>query len=161
VRTDQDHPYYGPAMQTAHPAQPFVYVNANNKPWSLKPEFYDVSVFFPPETISENRPTWPSLGGTRQLYAVSGDLCRNQFPCMIEAHYANEDEDGVAADRAVLNIIDPNSPMSERVLANHGSAQSCLYLYPGNYRLSAINNSGRTVSSQSITIASTSFARKK
>ncbi len=161
VRSDQDHPYYGPVMQAAHPAQPFVYVNAGNKPWSLKPEFYDVSVFFPPETLAENRPTWPSLGGTRQPYSVSSDLCRNQFPCLIEARYANEDDDAVAADRTVLNIIDPNAPMSERLLANHVSAQSRLYLYPGNYKLTAINGSGRMVNSQSISIASAAVAAKK
>lgn len=152
-RGDQNHPYYGPAMQAPHPAEPFVYVDSGNKPWTLKPELYDVSVFFPPETMTENRPSWPNLAGTRQAYSVSTDLCRNQFPCLIEARYADEGEDAVAADRTVLNVIDPNSPMSQRLLSNHGSAQSRLYLYPGSYRLNMINNSGRVVSSQSVTIA--------
>jgi hypothetical protein len=153
ARSDQDHPWYTAVMQTAHPPRPFVYVDAGNKPWTLKPELYDVSVFFPPTAETEGRPNWVSLGGTRQPYSISSDLCRNQFPCMIEARYAGEDEDAVAADRAVLNIIDPTAPMSQRVLSNHGSAQSRLYLYPGNYRLTAIDNHGRSVSSQSITIA--------
>jgi len=161
VRTNQDHPYYGPVMQASHPAEPFVYVDGNNKPWTLKPGLYDISVFFPPEAVAEGRPTWPSLGGARQSYSVSSDLCRNQFPCMIEAHYTDEGEDAVPADRAVLNVIDPNAPMSQRVLENHGSAQSRLYLYPGTYHLTATDGRGRTVASQSITIAKAGSDAKK
>ena len=153
ARSDQDHPWYSAVMHAAHPAQPFVYVDSGNKPWTLKPELYDVSVFFPRAVETDGRPTWVGLGGTRLPYSVSSDLCRNQFPCMIEARYAGEGEDAVAADRAVLNVIDPNAPMSQRVLSNHGSAQSRLYLYPGNYRLSALDGRGRSVSSQSVTIA--------
>jgi len=159
ARSDQDHPWYSAVMQAAHPAQPFVYVDAGNKPWTLKPELYDVSVFFPRAVETNGRPTWVGLGGTRLPYPISGDLCRNQFPCLIEARYASEGEDAVAADRAVLNVIDPNAPMSQRVLSNHGSAQSRLYLYPGNYQLSAVDGRGRTVSSQSIAVAATSPQR--
>ena len=43
--------------------------------------------------------------------------------------------------------------MSQRVLSNHGSAQSRLYLYPGNYRVNALDGRGRIVSSQPVTIA--------
>ena len=161
VRANQDHPYYAPVMQAAHPAEPFVYVDANNKPWTLKPNLYDVSVFFPPQAETDGRPTWPGLGGTRLAYSVGSELCRNQFPCMIEARYAGEDEEAVPADRAVLNVVDPNAPMSERVLENHGSAQSRLYLYPGTYRLTATDRRGRIVSSQSITVAKTAAEAKK
>ncbi|WP_347259922.1 hypothetical protein [Rudaea sp.] len=153
ARSDQDHPWYTAAMQAAHPAQPFVYVDAGGKPWTLKPGLYDVSVFFPPAVENDGRPTWVGLDGTRLPYPISSDLCRNQFPCMIEARYAGEGEDAIPADRAVLNVIDPNAPMSQRVVANHGSAQSRLYLYPGNYRLTAMDGRGRTVSAQSVTIA--------
>jgi len=153
ARTDQDHPWYAAVMQAAHPAQPFVYVDAGNKPWTLKPELYDVSVFFPHTAQNENRPSWVSLGGTRLPYPVGSDLCRDQFPCMLEARYTNEGDDAVAADRAVLNVIDPNAPMSQRVLSNHGSAQSRLYLYPGSYRVNALDGRGRIVSSQPVTIA--------
>ena len=110
-------------------------------------------MFFPPTVETDGRPNWVSLGGTRQPYSVSSDLCRNQFPCMVEARYDGEGEDAIAADRAVLNVIDPNAPMSQRVLSNHGSTQSRLYLYPGNYRLTAVDSHGRSVSSQSIAIA--------
>jgi len=72
---------------------------------------------------------------------------------MLEARYTNEGDDAVAADRAVLNVIDPNAPMSQRVLSNHGSAQSRLYLYPGSYRVNALDGRGRIVSSQPVTIA--------
>lgn len=161
VRSDQDHPYYAPVMQSSHPAEPFVYVDSHDKPWTLKPDLYDVSVFFPPESVVEGRPSWVGLDGTRQSYAVGSDVCRNQFPCMIEARYTSEGDDAVAADRAVINVIDPNAPMAQRVLANHGSAQSRLFLYPGSYRLSAINSSGRVVNSQSVTIAPVGADSKK
>ncbi|MFT3791809.1 MAG: hypothetical protein QM741_12210 [Rudaea sp.] len=153
VRSDQDHPWYTAAMQAAHPAQPFVYVDAAGKPWTLKPGLYDVSVFFPPTAQIDGRPDWVSLGGIRQPHTVGGDLCRNRFPCLIEARYANEGDDAVAADRTVLDAIDPSAPTTQHAPADHGSAQSRLYLYPGDYRLSAIDGRGRVVSSQSATIA--------
>lgn len=161
ARNDQNHPYYGQVMQAPHPAVPFAYVDSRGQAWTLKPGLYDISVFFPPGATAEGRPTWASLGGTRLPYSVSGDLCRAQFPCLIEARYAGEGDDAVSADRAVLNVIDPNAPISQRVLANHGSAQSRLYLYPGNYRLSAVIGSGRTVNSQSIAIAPAGTEPKK
>jgi hypothetical protein len=152
ARQDQDHPYYVAAMLAAHPPAPFVFVNSAGKAWTLKPGHYDVSVFFPPQTMAENRPTWPGLDGTRLPRSVSSDACRGQFPCLIEARYQNEGDDSIPADRTVLNIVDPNAPIEQRVLSTHGSAQSLLYLYPGNYRITAIDRLGRTLSSSTVTV---------
>src|SRR5439155_8115089 len=106
----------------------------------LKPKQYDVSVFFPPAEYVKDRADWLQLGGLRTAYPVASDLCRNRFPCLIEARYADEGDDAVAADRTVLNIIDPNAPGEQRVLAGHGEAQSRLFLRPGKYHLIAVDS---------------------
>lgn len=151
ARSDQDHPYYLAATQAQHAGHPFVFMNDAGKAWTLKPGQYDASVFFPPDTIAENRPEWPNLGGTRLPYPVSGDICRNQFPCLVEARYEKEGDDAIPADRVVLEIVDLNAPMSQRVVTTHRSAQSRLYLYPGTYRLSAVDRAGRILSLSTIT----------
>jgi hypothetical protein len=153
-RPTQDHPYYIAASQTAHPSHPYVFVDGAGKPWTLKPGMYDVSVFFPPPAIVDGRPDWVSLDGTRASYPVGSDACRGQFPCLIEARYANEGDDAVAADRVVLNVIDPNTPITERVVTNQGSAVSTLYLYPGAYRISALDRFGRVITSRPVEIGS-------
>ena len=154
ARTDQDHPYYLAATQAAHPNRPFAFVNDAGQPWTLKPGLYDVSVFFPPPALVDNRPDWVSLDGTRLAYAVGSEACRGQFPCMIEARYENEGEDAVAADRTVLNVIDPNTPITERMLVNQGSAQSRLYLYPGTYRVTATDRFDHTLTSRNVAMGS-------
>ena len=151
-RADQDHPYYLAASQAAHPPHPYVFVTDAGKPWTLKPGLYDVSVFFPPQTIVDGRPDWIGLDGTRISYAVGGEACRGQFPCLIEARYATEGDDAIAADRVVLNVIDPNTPISERVVTNQGTVVSRLSLYPGTYRVNAIDRQGRVMSSRTVDI---------
>lgn len=161
ARADQDHPYYLAASQAAHPDKPFVFVNDAGKGWTLKPGQYDISVFFPPQIVEENRPTWPSLDGTRQAYSVNGDACRGQFPCLIEARYSDELDDAIPADRVMLNNIDPNAPISERVVTNQGSVHSRLYLYPGHYRFSASDRLGRAITAHEIDIRAPSGVAEK
>jgi hypothetical protein len=162
AREDQNHPYYNAAKGAAHPNHPWVFVNDSGAAWTLKPALYDVSVFFPPPNVIEGRPDWVSLDGTRQAYSVASDTCRGQFPCLIEARHANEGEEAVAADRVVLNVIDPNTPLNERLLSNHGNTQSRLYLYPGDYRLSALDRFGHTITGRNIHIgAETTAANSK
>jgi hypothetical protein len=150
--SNQDHPHYRAAMQTQHPGGPFVFVNAAGKAWTLKPGQYDVSVFFPPETLAENRPEWASIGGARQPYPVAGDDCRGHLPCLIQAHYDNEGEDSVAADRVVLGVVAASIPMSEQVPADNGGVHSRLYLYPGSYRLTAVDRDGQILATRKISV---------
>ncbi len=151
-RPEQDHPYYQSVIAVNTAKQPFVYVNSAGKAWTLKPNAYDVSVFFPAPHSIEGRPDWVNLGGLRIAYPVGSELCRNQFPCLIEARYPNEVDDSVAADRVVLNIIDEKAPITQRLLDGHGSAQSRLYLRPGAYRLLAIDRNGRTITARDLEI---------
>jgi len=148
---DQDHPYYGPVMQASHSTVPFVFVRSG-KAWSLKPQLYDVSVFFPRGGTHEGRPNWVDIDATRRAYPVGGELCRKQFPCLIEARYENEDDSSVAADRTLLNVVDPDTPLSERLTTNFANVQSRLYLFPGKFHLTAIDRHGRVQYSASMTI---------
>ncbi len=126
-----DHPYFRALFAgNGRQREPVVYVGKGGKAWSLKPGWYDVSVFFPPDTLDRGRPTWLDLGGLRQRREVSPDLCEQRLPCLVEARYANERDDAVAADRVLItgNARPGDVPTSTfRVL----------YLRPGRYRLSA------------------------
>ena len=160
AREDQNHPYYVAAKNAAHPNHPFVFINDAGAAWTLKPGLYDVSVFFPPSNMTENRPDWVSLDGTRLPYQISSDTCRGQFPCLIEARYAGESDDAVAADRVILNVIDQNAPIEQRLLANHASERSRLYLFPGEYRVSALDRFGRTITARNVHIGAESDTAK-
>lgn len=138
ARSEDDHPYYRAAVVAPHPAGPFVYEDDAGNPWTLKPHRYDVSVFFPPETRVDGRPDWPNLGGARQPFQITGEDCRMRFPCLIEARYADEGDDAVAADRTALEA-DAHRP---------------LYLFPGNYRLSSRDREGNVISARDVHIAS-------
>ncbi|HZP66122.1 MAG TPA: hypothetical protein VFB32_07425 [Rudaea sp.] len=133
-RAADDHPYYRAAVVALHPTAPFVYVNDSGAAWTLKPRQYDISVFFPPETRDGGRPGWLSLDGQRRPFPVSGADCRERFPCLIEARYAEEGADAVAADRVSLDA----------------DVQSRLYLFPGTYRLSALDRDGNVIAARDI-----------
>jgi hypothetical protein len=148
-----DHPYYTSVVQSLDPVQPIVFVDKGGKPWSLRPG-YDVSVFFPMTRSRDGRPTWLTLGGLRTPYHVDGSICQNQFPCLIEARYAGEGEDAVAADRMVLDVI-PLTTVGEIKVTTSGSnvtPSGELYLRPGNYRLSVTDENNSTITRQSITV---------
>ncbi len=131
---DDDHPYWTAVMQQLHPQAPIVFVDQAGKPWSLRPG-YDVSVFFPPETLRRGRPTWLSLGGLRRPYFVSGDRCDHSYPCLVEARYADEGADAIPADRLVLDPVPLNATTSDRIGNGLIEPSSELYLRPGKYTL--------------------------
>jgi hypothetical protein len=135
-RSDDNHPYYRRAMAAQHPDAAFVFVSETGNPWTLKPGRYDVSVFFPPATGVDGRPDWLSLEATRHLFAVSGSDCLDRYPCLLEARYAAEGDDAVAADRVVLEA----------------SARSRLFLFPGSYRLSASDRKGNVIAARDIRV---------
>ena len=136
LRGEDDHPYYRAAIAAQHPDAPFVYESEAGKPWTLKPHQYDVSVFFPPEKQLDGRPDWIDLGGARKPLLIGGPDCRSRFPCLIEARYAGEGDDAVAADRFVLEA----EPVRR------------LSLYPGNYRLSSFDRDGKLILARDVAI---------
>ena len=151
-RSNQDHPYYAAIVQQTRFSKPSVFVDADGKPWTLKPDKYDMSVIFPTYEVIKQRPNWLVLGGARAAYPVGSEICRNQYPCMVEAYYTNEGEDAVAADRALLNMIDTQTPENERVQNGMVQSQSRLFLRPGTYHLKVTDKNNRQVSSREITI---------
>lgn len=147
-----DHPDYTAIVEQLHPAAPIVFVDDAGKPWSLRPG-YDVSVVFPPEELRRGRPTWLSIGGLRQPFFVSGDRCERHYPCMIEARYADEGPDAIPADRMVLDPIPLNATLNDRVRQGQGAPFSELYLRPGRYKLTIVDETDDQIFAQNITVA--------
>lgn len=83
------------------------------------------------------RPAWLSLDGQRHPIPISTALCQGVTPCVVEARYANETDDAIAADRYAF-LAAP--------------ASSTLYLRPGTYSLHAANMFGRTLSNQALQV---------
>ena len=146
-----DHPDYAPIMRQLQPQAPIVFVGNAGKPWSLRPG-YDVSVFFPPQTMQRGRPTWLSLGGERKPFFVGGERCQGSYPCLVEAHYADEGDDAIPADRLVLDPVPLNAVPMDRIKYMSGPPFGELYLRPGKYRLTYSDADARSLSALDITI---------
>lgn len=145
---------------------PSILVNRNTgKPWSAHPDQYDANVILPPsgqgavesgyvqpstivhDTVrtlpmlvhytNTQRPKWLTLHDQRLPYTISTTMCKVTFPCVVDAHYADETDESIAADRYAFM---------------QGDTASKLYLRPGRYRLRAWDIRGRTLSEQLITI---------
>ncbi|WP_250901720.1 MULTISPECIES: hypothetical protein [unclassified Dyella] len=134
--------------------------------WTSDPALHDVSVILPPDgnapkdakavpgwyTLDgalipakppgedEKRPDWLGLGGQRLPLAVDGGLCKEKFPCLVEAFYAKESDTAVAADRFAFLDSD---------------AQSALYLFPGDYRVRVRDADGKVLEERAVTVART------
>jgi hypothetical protein len=165
VLTDKTDAYHR-LTDSFHPKQPTILINrTNGKPWSADPKLYDVNVILPPSVslasfgnnnpdkhtgdvshLSHNmmnsrdihRPDWLSLSGERFAVPISSDLCRQRLPCAVEARYADESNDSIAADRYVF--FEP-------------STQSKLYLRRGQYRLRVMDGDSRILSEQTVLAA--------
>ena len=147
-----DHPYWRAVIDALHPAQPIVFLDADGKPWTLR-KGYDVSVFFPAQVLRRGRPTWLTLGGLRVPYFVSGDLCADKYPCLVEARYADEGDDAIPADRLVLDPIPLNPSLEQRIISSaQGAPTGELYLRPGRYRLSATASDNHVIMQQAIVV---------
>jgi hypothetical protein len=156
----ENHPYYHAVIDSLKPKAPIVFVDAKGEPWSLKPKAYDVTVFFPPDQIESDRPTWLDLGGLRKPYSVSGSVhCQDQYPCLIEARYADEGDDSIPGDRLVLNPVEKAERLEDRlIMGSHGVTQASLYLRPGTYHLVSTNEANRTLYRADITVEGPSTA---
>ena len=150
-----DHPYYSDLVARLKPTGPLVFIGADGRPWALR-EGYDVSVLFPPETLRRGRPTWLGLDGLRKPYPVDGeDLCRSDYPCLVEARYAGETDAAIPADRLVFDPPPRQAPAGRRLRPTDGASASELYLRPGDYRLVATDARGRVLGRRSITVRGT------
>jgi hypothetical protein len=146
---DNEETGYSVRYHILHTAVPIVYVNRAGQPWTLR-DGYDVSVIFPPQETRDGRPTWLTLGGLRQTYSISGARCRQQFPCMVEARYADEGADAIPADRIVLDPLSPNSSVLGLVRMGTDVPDAELYLRPGTYDLRYTGDNDRLLYRQTV-----------
>ncbi|MFC5437985.1 hypothetical protein ACFPME_15600 [Rhodanobacter umsongensis] len=155
---------YAHLIAEFHPAHAIVLLrNADQVPWSARPGVYDLNVILPPaNTVSSDysqgpivlnidhrrtailppangghRPDWLPLGDQRIALPIDSGFCAGNYPCMVEADYAAESADAVAADRYVFLQ----------------KAKNSLYLRPGRYRLRTVNVGGHTLDERDIRIA--------
>lgn len=138
---------------------------ASGKPWSAHPNLYDVNVLLPPSSqdavtsgyiqrdsielsqvsrqpmlehqVNAQRPEWLSFGRARRPYPISTKLCKVVTPCVVDAHYINESDEGIAADRYTF--------MNDDTISQ-------LFLRPGTYRLRAWSIKGKTLFDQNIRV---------
>lgn len=108
----------------------------NGSVWASDPERHDVDVILPPSG-HQRRPHWLELGDTRQTRVISSEMCQRQFPCLVEARFANESDDAVPADRYVL-LVD--------------NIMNSLYLWPGEYKITSRDREGRKLSERRVTV---------
>lgn len=147
-----------------HPLRPVVLVRADNgTPWSARPHAYDLNVILPPANpvssdymqgpiaLSINgkdhlvmpaasrghRPGWLTLDGRRVAVPMDTRFCADTYPCLLEAHYAGEDDDATAADRYLFLQ----------------QGRNFLYLHPGKYRLCTIDAHGIIVNEQTVQVS--------
>lgn len=148
----RDHPYYADLVRRTEPTGPLAFIGKDGKPWALR-DGYDVSVLFPPETLRRGRPTWLALDGLREPYPVAGaDLCRSDYPCLVEARYAEEADAAIPADRLVFDPPPRYAPAGHGLRPTNGASTSELYLRPGKYRLLATDTQGRVLGRRSIAV---------
>jgi len=81
--------------------------------------FFDLSVIHPRQQTDRARPTWLLLGGHKQWAPLPEKICRNTYPCLIQAFY-DQEEEGIPADQ---------------VLVRQGEPIPVLALRPGTYRI--------------------------
>lgn len=133
--------------------------------WSAAPQLYDVNVLLPPtagsalrsgtvdpsvivtdtnralpvlaHVANAQRPSWLGLNGARKRYVIYSSVCKRRLPCLVEARYAKEGPDAVAADRYVFR---------------HDDSRTALYLRPGSYVLSVGSSDGERLSQGEIVV---------
>lgn len=157
---------YQQLIKEFSPDSPVVLVNrTTRKPWSAQPDLYDVNVILPPtgqgavesgytqpativhdmvrtqsmlaHYVNTQRPEWLTLHNERFPYTINTALCKVTTPCVVDAHYIDESNDAIAADRYAFI---------------QGDTASKLYLRPGSYRLRAWDIRGKTLSEQVIKV---------
>ena len=163
---------YQQIIDSFHPTRPVVLRRiADGALWSARPRLYNVDVILPPanqhqstyvhdRVLSLNvdghtvialppagdghRPDWLSLDGQRMPLAIgAADLCGGVLPCLVEAHYANEPDAAIAADRYVFL---------------EGRANNALWLRPGAYRLRSLDATGKVLAERNVRVVASGGA---
>jgi hypothetical protein len=150
-----DHPYYREVMKKLAPSQPIVFIDGKGNPWSLKDKAYDVSVFFPEEVVQRGRPTWLALGGLREAFEVSGRMCDQSYPCMVEARPEGRPDEAIPADRAVIAFKGRVAAFGDKLRQSSDPYPVTeLWLRPGKYEILARDMSNQARHRQTIVVGS-------
>lgn len=155
---------YARIVATFRPTRPIALLRIDDQaPWTARPGLYDLNVILPPANSvasdyaqgplwlpingkkyavlppanDGHRPDWLALDGQRVAVPVDSGSCAQKFPCLVEAHYAAESADAIAADRYLF--------LRE--------AKNVLYLRPGAYQLRSAGPDGQTVNEHAIVVA--------
>lgn len=159
---------YHQIVEAFHPTRPVVLRHmGDGRLWSAHPRLYDMNVILPPSNqrvsayvrdrviplrvdgrtaivlppaAGGHRPDWLSLDGRRVPLPVGRDLCAEAFPCLVEAHDANEPDTAVAADRYVFLESGPDATF---------------WLRPGHYRLRGVDVTGKVLGERAAQVDAT------
>ncbi len=147
-----DHPWYREVATKLAPKQPIVFVDSRGNAWSLK-KAYDLSVFFPEETLQRGRPTWLAMGDMREPFQVSGRMCDLDYPCLVEARYQGQPDQAIPADRYVIEFKGRIAGYGD-ILRNSTDPYPIaeLWLRPGKYEILARDRANVIHHRQSIVV---------
>jgi len=116
---------------------PSVLLGRGGDGWSAASRHYDLTVLLPDPQERRGRPAWVGMGGFRRELAIQGSVCGGRRPCMVEARHSSDGDDAVPADRFVLREPDQ---------------RAYLYLAPGRYRLSGVDENNQRFAGEMIDI---------
>ena len=136
---ERENPAYRPLLSRIGDAsRATVFVTADDRPWSLEPHAYDVSVLLPAPAPRHGRVGWLwTIPGKIVVTRFDAD-CLDRYPCAIEARHAGESRDAVPADIVVRDT--------------DATAAPALALFPGDYRLRTVAADGTVLRETSLTV---------
>ena len=100
------------------------------RPWSVAPQWHDVSVLLTRPTWETVRPRWLDLVGARRSWPIPTRRRGTLRPCRVEARLAIEGDDAIPVDR--YTFVDT-------------AATAAVYLRPGRYRVEAFDREGHVL----------------
>jgi hypothetical protein len=95
----KESPIYTAISNKLTQSSPIVLLDKSQKPWSFKPNTYDVNVIWPRMKKDNERQSWEKLN--RKTKIIKANICVN-YPCMIEAFNTEEDAKALPQDRIVI-----------------------------------------------------------
>ena len=116
----------------------------NASAWSAHPGVYDATVLLPPAETDALRPSWLKLGGIRHQVAIDLTPCLDHLPCLVEARYASEGDDAIAADQFLM--------------LDRSELETPLFLAPGKYRLRLTGRDDTVLTQQALDVVASTPA---
>jgi hypothetical protein len=96
--------------------KPTVYKSKDGRHW-VDPHLknsYDLHVFHPTEIEHAERPEWTKLDNKRTAWSIDTTLCKNTFPCLVQAFLEHEDTQAVPIDQVEIDTLGQKSNLMLR-----------------------------------------------